>query len=426
MADKSAIEWTDATWNPIVGCSILSPGCTHCYAMRMAGRIEAMGGAKHYAGTTKKVNGNTVWTGKLAMAPEHILMEPLTWRTPRKIFVNSMGDLFHEDVPDEWIDKVFAIMALAPQHTFQVLTKRATRMREYMLERWQPAPAHRLAWPGGDAIDIPAEATGETREDQVRAACEPFLEKLGLVDTDNDDLWTEDGNAKAMTWTWPLANVWLGVSAERQQEADERIPELLATPAAIRFVSAEPLLGPIDFTRLRPPVDKQRWGFPNIDALRGTWFVDGHRTEEESPFEHALRLDWIIVGGESGPDARPMHPAWARSIRDQCAAADVPFFFKQWGEWVPICAMDDGQSDRYFDPPPERDPEAIRRCRIGQCIMHADGERFDLDQWSRNLSKRATHAFTTGNHAMHMFKVGKKAAGRMLDGVEHNGMPELR
>ncbi|UCI23718.1 phage Gp37/Gp68 family protein [Mesorhizobium sp. B2-8-5] len=370
MADKSPIEWTDATWNPIVGCSILSPGCIHCYAMRMAGRIEAMGGAPHYAGTTKNVNGNTIWTGKLALAPERILTEPLRWQRPRRIFVNSMGDLFHEDVPDAWIDRVFAVMALAPQHTFQVLTKRARRMREYMNERWQPAPAHRLAWQGGDTIDIPAETAGEDREDQVRAACEPFLEKLGLVDTDNDDLWTEDGNAKAMTWTWPLKNVWLGVSAERQQEADERIPELLATPAAIRFVSAEPLLGPIDFYKyLRPLCDRcPPWEVPCRIGC-----------------QNCTRLDQIIVGGESGQDARPMHPAWPRSIRDQCAAAGVPFFFKQWGAFRPLTRAEHNQA-------------------CGATLIGTDP--YDQDA--------------------HVLKVGKKAAGRLLDGVEHNGMPELR
>lgn len=388
MADKSAIEWTDATWNPVVGCTIVSPGCTRCYAMGMAARIEAMTaalqakgqtGAPHYNGTTRKVSGNTVWTGKLAMAPNHIVLEPLTWRTPRRIFVNSMGDLFHEDVPDAWIDMVFAVMALSPQHTFQVLTKRAKRMREYLTD---PAVVRRV-------YTLVCEMTVELELFVALIAAREHEQKAPPAPRIYLDL-------------WPLPNVWLGVSAERQQEADERVSELLATPAAVRFVSAEPLLGPIDFGQQQDSLPSNAWL---------TW-LDG--------------LDWIIVGGESGPDARPMHHTWARSIRDQCAAAGVSFFFKQWGEWTPICAMDDGQSDRYFDPPPERDPEAIRRCRIGQCIMHADGERFDLDQWSRNLSKRATHAFTAGNHAMHMFKVGKKAAGRLLDGAEHNAMPELR
>jgi protein gp37 len=131
MAD-SKIEWTERTWNPIVGCSVVSPGCTNCYAMKMAARIEAMGNQARYRGTTKKVNGNSVWTGKLAIAPDATISEPLRRRKPTTYFVNSMGDVFHEDLPDEWIDRVFAVMALSPRHTFQVLTKRAGRMRAYV------------------------------------------------------------------------------------------------------------------------------------------------------------------------------------------------------------------------------------------------------------------------------------------------------
>ena len=153
MADKTGIEWTDATWNPIVGCSVVSPGCTHCYAMSMAARIEKMTPGSHYAGLTDASKAGPVWNGRLALAPDHILTQPLRWQKPRRIFVNSMGDLFHEDVPDDWIDRVFAVMALAPQHTFQVLTKRAERMRNYLLrdpdvarDRWyQSVPAGK--WP---------------------------------------------------------------------------------------------------------------------------------------------------------------------------------------------------------------------------------------------------------------------------------------
>jgi protein gp37 len=405
MADKSAIEWTDATWNPIVGCSILSPGCTHCYAMGMAARIEAMTvalkakgqtGAPHYDGTTRKAKGTTIWTGKVALAPDHILTEPLTWKRPRKIFVNSMGDLFHEDVPDAWIDKVFAVMALAPQHTFQVLTKRAKRMREYMNERWQPAPAHRLAWPGGDAIDIPAETKGEDREDQVRAACEPFLEKLGLVDTDNDELWTEDGNAKAMTWTWPLKNVWLGVSAERQTEWDERTEHLVHTPAATRFVSIEPMLGPID---CRFGVHHHPDNAPSLELAAVVRAARWHVAN----FAGVGIIDWIIVGGESGPGARPMHPDWARSIRDQCAAAGVPFFFKQWGEWAPHKPTWGG--DLGGD---------VRAGRVE--IVHPTGQS-DIEVFN------ATGGRNTIPGSRYMARLGKKAAGRLLDGVEHDAMP---
>jgi len=300
---KTSIEWTEQTWNPIVGCSIVSPGCTNCYAMKMAARIEAMGNQPRYAGTTRKVNGNTIWTGKLAQAPDSVLLAPLKRKKPTTYFVNSMGDLFHEDCPDEWIDKVFAVMALSPQHTFQVLTKRAARMKDYCGR-------------------LDSEPHGDTARRIVAA-------------------WPGNAPVPVAGITFPLPNVWLGVSAERQQEADERIPLLLQTPAAIRFISAEPLLGPIDLT------------VPDIDLGIGR-------------YKSHTDLDWVIVGGESGAKARFMDQDWARSLRDQCRSARVPFFFKQWGEWEP---------------------------GDGDCV----GQQY--------------------------YKVGKKRAGRLLDGVEHNGMP---
>lgn len=280
MGDNSAIEWTDATWNPIVGCSIVSAGCSNCYAMTMASRISRMmkdreGHSGHYFGLTKTVNSHAIWTGKLALAPERILTAPLRWRRERRIFVNSMGDLFHEDAPDEWIDRVFAIMALAPQHTFQVLTKRSRRMREYL--------------------------TADRRHEVFFAAVDvapPF---------------------SPIAFAWPLRNCWLGVSAEDQPRADERIPDLLATPAAVRFVSAEPLLGGIDF---------QPW----IGRIVRDHISHGE-PELLVPYSH---LDWIIVGGESGPRARYMIPDWAQSILDQCAAAGTPFFMKQMAKKGPI------------------------------------------------------------------------------------------
>lgn len=349
MADHSKIEWTDATWNPIVGCSIATPGCTNCYAMRQAHRIEAMmyelvhqgkAGAPHYLGTTKVVNGKPVWTGRLAMADDAALLAPLKRRKPTTYFVNSMGDLFHEDVPDAWIDRVFAVMALAPQHTFQVLTKRAARMRKY----FEFVNTHNVL--AGAAQELPSE----TR--------------------------------------WPLPNVWLGVSAEDQRRADERIPHLLVTPAAVRFISAEPLLGPINLTKVAGTACLAHDGAccgdrPWLDALRGIQGCSragayGYPERGQMP----RGLDWIIVGGESGPGARPMHPDWARSLRDQCSAADVPFFFKQWGAHFPIFGGDGALDSSIYDGP----------------II--DGVGFA--------------------------KVGKKVAGRLLDGVEFNGMPEVR
>lgn len=274
MGDNTAIEWADATWNPITGCSIVSPGCTNCYAMRQAGRLLDKPGS-HYHGTTRRVNGKAVWTGTVAMAPDHILTAPLKWKKPRRIFVNSMGDLFHESVPDEWIDRVFAVMALCPQHTFLVLTKRSVKMRKY----------------------VAADRFGE------------IMEHAGAI---------LDG---PLVVDWPPPNVHLGVSCEDQARADERIPDLLATPAAVRFVSAEPLLGPIDFANIRPAERDE------VDALTGFDFDQGGARE---------RLDWVIAGGESGPDARPMHPDWARAIRDQCEAAGAAFFMKQMAKKASI------------------------------------------------------------------------------------------
>jgi protein gp37 len=335
MAEKSSIEWTDATWNPIVGCSIVSPGCTNCYAMNMASRLQAIG-IPQYAGTTKKVNGNAVWTGKTAMAPDKTLFEPLRWKKSRTIFVNSMGDLFHESIPDEWIDRVLAVMGQCEDndcgHIFQVLTKRAARMEDYL---------------------------------------------------NSDRAYKAWNDPRLATEAWPARNVWWGVSAERQQEADERIPHLLLTPAAIRFVSLEPLLGPIDLTSVAPPELPYEGKAAGINAI--------------SEHNRTLRgvLDWIIVGGESGPNARPMHPDWARSIRDQCEAAGVAFFFKQWGNWLP------------------RDVVNVSR---DHAIFRGDEFRVERD-WSR-----ARYAISLGEVVCERQR--KDEAGRLLDGKEHNAMPK--
>lgn len=295
MSAKTSIEWTEATWNPVRGCSIVSPGCKHCYAMRQAHRHAGRGGA--YEGLTRMAKRGPVWTGKVRTVPA-LLKAPLGWRAPRRIFVDSMSDLFHESVPDDFVADVFAVMAQAERHTFQILTKRAERMQQLL------------------AHDLPYEGP-----------------------------------------VWPLPNVWIGVSVEDQERADQRIPLLLKTPAAVRWISAEPLLGPVN---LRPA-----W-LHGVYAHRDTIRV----------------LDWVVVGGESGPKARPMHPAWARSLRDQCAAVRMPFLFKQWGAWAP------------WD---------------------------DLAATWRNLVARARkHRFPDGVEVEHF---GKKRCGRILDGYTHDGYP---
>ena len=282
MADKTAIEWTDATWNPVRGCTRVSEGCRNCYAEGVAARFSGPGQPFH--GFADRDRAGSKWTGKVALVPT-MLDIPLRWKLPRRIFVNSMSDLFHEHLRDDESDQVFAVMAMAPWHIFQVLTKRPDRMRRYMT-------------------------------DPLMMACVvSAINKLG-------------GAGRPVDLTF--RHVWLGTSAEDQPRADERIPHLLATPAAIRFVSLEPLLGPIDLTRIIYPKFRQRDEndpFMAYDALRGHMI---------GPDDIGLsKLDWVIAGGESGPGARPMQPDWARGLRDQCVAADVPFFFKQWGEWQP-------------------------------------------------------------------------------------------
>jgi len=294
----SNIEWTNETWNPIVGCSIVSAGCTNCYAMRMAARLEAMdaAGAKglaHYRGTTQPSKAGPVWTGRIGIGDDDAFTKPLRWKKPRLIFVNSMADLFHPSIPDSIIDRVFAVMALCPQHTFQVLTKRAERMRAYFEHEWR--------W---------AMIEGATQA--LYASMHPG---------EDPSMWLA---------VHDLPNVWLGVSVENQAAADERIPHLLATPAAVRWISAEPLLGPVSLGHIKHPTRPGLY----IDALDGfTWSPDGSIRLGEAN----NALDWVVVGGESGPGARDNDfMTNARSLRDQCASAGTPFFGKQGYKKAPL------------------------------------------------------------------------------------------
>jgi protein gp37 len=253
MATK--IEWTDETWNPVTGCTKVSPGCDHCYAERIVERFKGKGAFENVTLNEERLDA------------------PLRWRKPRRVFVNSMSDLFHDSVPDEYIAKVFAVMALSPRHTFQVLTKRHARMRSLL-------GAH------------------------------GFWAQVGLAALDLREIWLPAAGVSLDAHALP--NVWLGVSVEDQKWADIRVPALLDTPAAVRFLSCEPLLGPVDI--LHPYLVPG----PDCACERGGSVCDP-------------TIDWVIAGGESGPGARPMHPDWARSLRDQCLAAGVPYFFKQTG-----------------------------------------------------------------------------------------------
>ena len=360
MAGETAIEWADATWNPIVGCEIVSPGCKHCYAMGQAARIERMaagaGRETHYSGTTQPSKAGPVWTGKVALAGDEAIAAPIRWRRPRRIFVNSMGDLFAEDVTDAMRDRVWAVMACAPWHTFIVLTKRAAAMRAYVQQL--------LATGGARMLDVQVDhPTGR----------EPLSRLVDFV-----------------AFSRPLTNVWLGVTAEDQPRADERIPELLQTPAAKRIVSVEPMIGPVSLAT----IDLDGWS--EIHPLAGD---RDYEDEDGNPGAEWPSLDWVIVGGESGrgPGIRPMHPAWARQVRDDCAAASVPFFFKQWGEWAPAevahVAAEQGAAMGEFH----------------------DGADFIVGC-----------GCSEGDRGGSMRRIGKRAAGHVLDGVVHHAWPEAR
>ena len=291
MGDRTQIEWTDATWNPVRGCSRVSEGCRNCYAERQA--IRMAGEGKPYEGLVTSTPNGPRWTGEVRLVPE-LLDQPIRWQRPRRIFVNSMSDLFHPSVPFKFIAAVFGVMAKAPHHTFQVLTKRPERAVEF------------FSWLG--SLEAGAgEGHWHIGPDLV---CMSYAAPHCAAASDPEP-------------PWPLPNVWLGTSIEDQKTADERIPHLLKCPAAVRWVSAEPLIGAVDLTRVSSA--GLGWGCRTFDPLN----------MRKSDGEALDGLDWIVVGGESGPGARPMHSIWARCLRDQCMEAGVPFLFKQWGRFLP-------------------------------------------------------------------------------------------
>lgn len=336
---ETKIQWADAVWNPIAGCSVVSPGCTNCYAMAMAARIEWMGTAPHYAGLTRQTKAGAVWTGKVAVAPDATLTAPLKWRKPKRIFVNSMSDLFHEAVPDAVIDQIFRTMSTASHHTFLVLTKRADRMRAYL----------------SDA----------TLHGRIRFEARP---------------------------PWPLPNVWLGVSVEDQARADERIPHLLNTPAAVRWISAEPLLGPIDLTRicLVPKKEGSARAGVHIDAVSGRYVESGRpyigEWDIDGPYPEgrpARRLDWVVAGGESGRGARPLHLSWIRGLREQCTAAGVPIFIKQLGK---TCVMD--RTDAATPVALGAGWDALSPCSELGTVRFRDSHGGDPVEWPKDMRVR--------------------------------------
>lgn len=301
----SKIEWTEHTWNPFTGCTKISPACKNCYAERMAKRLVAMGLSEYKDGFKPTVH-------------YHKILECQRWKKPRMVFVNSMSDTFHESHPTEAIRLLFDAMAGAPQHTFQILTKRADRLAEL-------------------------------------ASC------LNIT-----------------------ANIWIGVTVENQDTANYRIPLLLTVPAKVRFLSVEPMLGPVSLRWLAA------WQRPNGSntALKSDSSINPEH--ETNDLDGAREIQWVISGGESGPGARPLHPDWVRTLRDQCIEADVPFFFKQWGEWCEY-------------------PGCLQR-NDNRVVCLANDGRLRINDPSLRV--------------VEMFRCGKKAAGKALDGVEWNQMPK--
>ncbi len=370
MAGKSNIEWTDATWNPIRGCSKVSDGCRNCYAEKVANRFSGAGlpyeGLVHIG----KDGRGLGWNGSIRFVEEHLL-DPLRWKPvltgirggegelrrkdhkdgtvsvtrerPRRIFVNSMSDLFHENVTDEMLDRIFAVMALCPQHTFQVLTKRPERMRAYWSEN-NPRYSIRRVFDEAEKID------------------------------------PEEGYRFDVDIYRPLSNVWLGVSVENQTTADERIPLLLQTPAAVRFVSYEPALGPVTFRWAKwddwSPHPRRVRQLPPVS--RNGRMIAGSTDE----YDGLRMLDWIIVGGESGPCARPFNIEWARSTVEQCAAAGVACFVKQFGA-KPYIHRETSHS--------ESRPGfkfSFKSLEIDSTISLADKKGGDMSEWPEDLRVR--------------------------------------
>lgn len=356
MATNTKIEWADASINPLVGCSKISPACDNCYAERMAARmVHNPAVAQRYAGT---VDAHGKWTGQINVLPNELLEKARRMRRPRRIFVGSMSDMFHPHVPDGHIARIFTQMAMVGHHTYMLLTKRPDRMRE-LLSR-------------------------HDMQDAVRCTLQRWRDEADLPP---QDFW------------WPLPNVWLGTTVEDQAHM-HRVVDLMGTPAALHYLSYEPALGAIDPTRI--PVGMVDDG-DVLNALTGTEYLgDAAYT--------VPRLDWIIAGGETGPGARAAHPDWFRSLRDQCKAHDVPYFFKSWGEWLPA---------------PERQFNSFQYPHQGYLSPDLPYDELPGPSGANGEGVWGPEKLIAAGCA-HVVRVGKARSGRLLDGVEHNAIPVVR
>lgn len=351
MAGDTNIEWARKVLNAVVGCTVLSPGCTNCYAMKMAWRVQAMaagrGHTSSYDGLTQQTKAGAVWNGEVRLV-EKALLEPYRWRRPERVFVDSMGDLFHPSVPDHWIDLHYALFALTPRHTYMPLTKRPERRLAYLTD------PNRLLRMAELVVDHP---TGRRR----------LVDLIDLV-----------------VFTEPLPNVWEGISVEDQDRLAERAEDFARTPAALHWISAEPLLGEIDLCNIALP------GRRHLDLLAGMITRDGVGLDFLSP----VRL--VVVGGESGPKARDCWVPNVRSVVRQCADTGTKVFVKQLGARV-IDRNDagfDGSEDHHW---PEMDPDDVEDDLSGYRdgyqgapvrVHLASRKGSDMAEWPKDLRVR--------------------------------------
>lgn len=375
MSDGSAISWTDATWNIITGCSVLSAGCTNCYAMREAGE----GRTKNHpsrVGLTTPTKAGPVWTGEVRFNPQW-LDQPMRWRSPRLIFVCAHSDMFHDMVSTEWLDAIMAVIVQSPQHVFQILTKRTAGMRAY----FQTLP-HR----GKDVADAIAKAwpklAGAAAEALAREVCKGVPR-----------------------------NVMLGASVEDQRAADERLWDLLAVPASFHWVSYEPALGGINFRKVQSGLEAHQSMNFRFDALTG----DVKRSDGSFVAQGPGHLDLIVAGGESGPSARVCHPEWFRVVRDDCEETKRRFHFKQWGNWRPV-PLPDGTAI---------DLSTIGKGKVPKVTVPAGVTPPDIKKNGTYAVVGIDGVALGGVHGVKspvalMERVARKAdAGHLLDGVAH-------
>lgn len=376
MAENTKIEWTDHTFNPWEGCQKVGPGCDHCYAETRNARFAGGTAINWGPGAPRRRTSAATWAKPKAWNANADAFMAQHGRRQR-VFCASLADWADNAVPIEWLVDLLELVRTTPHLDWLLLTKRIG----IVLQRLQEA--HNWVLDNWPAVD--AQPLSQWLQD-----------------------WTEDDA--------PPSNVWLGATITSQPEADRDIYKLLAVPACVRFLSMEPLLGPVDLTSI-----EMFGGDAEIYPLRGTTHCVN---DEGEPADDVPALNWVIVGGESGPSARPMHPDWASSLRDQCEAAGVPFLFKQWGEWKHISQMEEAEHSGLYTPnviaKPHESQDNLndiygRRCTVPTSVLHADGSTHGITE---------PMAFWQGTEAMQIFRIGKKAAGRLLDGRTWDQFPQ--